>query len=314
MTIRQMVKPVIIGISGPELTDAERELFEEHHPLGVILFRRNIRKNDNGAQAKEALIKLIADIKEVLGENTIISIDQEGGRVQRLIAPTFYDAPAAQTFTDPQACKQNYSDIAKELREVGINLDFAPVADLIHEGADKIVGDRSFGGEPEVVVPLCLAAIDGLQEEKVGACIKHIPGHGRATVDSHKKLPIVDADIEELAKTDFKVFKELAKHYNIKLAMTAHIIYKALDPENPATLSKKVIDYIKNNIGFKGLIISDAIDMKALSGSMADMTKEVLDAGVDIVLECTGEFNKMSEVLCSVSESSIDKFSDLFIA
>ena len=315
MTIRQMVKPVIIGISGPELTDAERELFEEHNPLGVILFRRNIRKNDNGEQDKEALIKLIVDIKEVLGENTIISIDQEGGsRVKRLIAPTFYDAPAAQTFVDVQECKQNYSNIGKELREVGINLDFAPVADLIHEGADKIVGDRSFGSEPEVVVPLCLAAIDGLQEEKVRACIKHIPGHGRAMVDSHKKLPIVDAIIEELEKTDFKVFKELAQHDNIKLAMTAHIIYKALDPHNPATLSKIVIDYIKSNIGFKGLIIADAIDMKALSGNMKDITKGVLDAGVDIVLECTGEFNKMSEVLGSVLEGSIDKFSDLFIA
>ncbi|MCC8461720.1 MAG: glycoside hydrolase family 3 protein [Rickettsia endosymbiont of Ecitomorpha arachnoides] len=313
MTIIQRAKPVIIGISGPELTDAERELFEEHNPLGVILFRRNIRKNDNGEQDKETLIRLIADIKEVLGENTIISIDQEGGRVKRLIAPTFYDAPAAQTFVDVQECKQNYSNIGKELREVGINLDFAPVADLIHERADKIVGDRSFGSEPEIVVPLCLAAIDGLQEEKVGACIKHIPGHGRATVDSHIGLPIIDTSLKELEDTDFKVFKELAKHDNIKLAMTAHIIYKALDSKNPATLSKKTIDYIKNNIGFKGLIISDAIDMKALSGSMADITKGVLDAGVDIVLECTGEFNKMSEVLRSVSEDSIDKFFDLLI-
>lgn len=314
MTIRQTAKPVIVGISGPELTDAERELFEEHNPLGVILFRRNIKKHDNGEQDKEALKTLIADIKEVLGENTIISIDQEGGRVKKFIKPTFYDAPAAQTFVDAEECKQNYSNIAKELREVGINLDFAPVADLIHEGAHDIVGDRSFGGEPEVVAPLCLAAIDGLQEEKVGACIKHIPGHGRAKVDSHIGLPVVDTSLKELEDTDFKVFKELAKHDNIKLAMTAHIIYKALDPHNPGTLSKIVIDYIKNNIGFKGLIISDAIDMKALSGSMADITKRVLDAGVDIVLECTGEFNKMSEVLGSVSESSMDKFSDLFIA
>ncbi|ABV75344.1 Beta-glucosidase [Rickettsia akari str. Hartford] len=313
MIIRQRAKPVIIGISGPELTDAERALFEKHNPLGVILFRRNIRKNDNGEQDKETLIKLIADIKEVLGANTIISIDQEGGRVKRLIAPTFYDAPAAQTFVDVQECKQNYINIGKELREVGINLDFAPVVDLIHEGADKIVGDRSFGSDLEVVVPLCLAAIDGLQEEKVVACIKHIPGHGRAKVDSHIGLPIVDTSLKELEDTDFKVFKELAKYDNIKLAMTAHIIYKALDPENPATLSKKVKAYIKNNIGFKGLIISDAIDMKALSGSMADITKGVLDAGVDIVLECTGEFNKMSEVLGSVSEESIDKFSDLLM-
>ncbi len=207
-----------------------------------------------------------------------------------------------------QECKQNYSNIGKELREVGINLDFAPVADLMHERADKIVGDRSFGSEPEIVVPLCLAAIDGLQEEKVGVCIKHIPGHGRATVDSHIRLPIIGTSLKELEDTDFKVFKELAKHDNIKLAMTVHIISKLLILRILPPYQKKVIDYIKNNIGFKGLIISDAIDMKALSGSMADITKGVLDAGVDIVLECTGEFNKMSEVLRSVSEDSIDKF------
>ncbi|WP_347939024.1 beta-N-acetylhexosaminidase [Rickettsia oklahomensis] len=313
MTIRQMVKPVIIGISGPELTDAERELFEEHNPLGVILFRRNIKKHENGEQDKEALKALIDDVKGVLGENTIIAVDQEGGRVKRLIAPTFYDAPAAQTFIDVQGCKQNYSNIAKELREVGINLDFAPVADLIHEGAHNIVGDRSFSSEPEVVVLLCLAAVGGLQKEKVQACIKHIPGHGRAKVDSHIWLPIIDTSLKELENTDFKVFEELAKQNNIKLAMTAHIIYKALDPSNPVTLSKKVIDYIKSSIGFKGLIISDAIDMKALNGNMKDITKGVLDAGVDIVLECTGEWDKMSEVLSSVSKVSMGKFFDLFI-
>jgi len=137
--------------------------------------------------------------------------------------------------------------------------------------------------------------------------------YGRAKVDSHIGLPIVDTSLKALEETDFKVFKELAKHDNIKLAMTAHIIYKALDPHKPATSSKIVIDYIKSEIGFKGLIISDAIDMKALSGSMEDITKGVLDAGVDIVLECTGEFDKMSEVLGSTSEISIDKFSDLFI-
>ncbi|AAU04160.1 glycoside hydrolase family 3 N-terminal domain-containing protein [Rickettsia typhi] len=313
MKIRQTAKPVIIGISGSELTDAERELFEAHNPLGIILFRRNIRKNEKGEQDKAALIKLIENIKEVLGDNTIIAIDQEGGMVKRLIAPTFYDAPAAQSFTELQTCKYNYSTIAKELREVGINLNFAPVADLIHDGADNIISDRSFGKEPEIVVPLCLSAIEGLQEEKVTACIKHISGHGRATVDSHIELPIIDTSLKTLEDTDFKVFKELAKHDYIKLAMTAHIIYTSLDPDNPATLSKIVIDYIKNNICFKGIIISDTIEMHALSGSMTDITKRALDAGVDIVLECTVEFNKMSEVLGSVAENSIDKFSDLLI-
>ena len=323
MIIRQIAKPVIVGISGTKLTDAERKLFQDHHPLGVILFSRNIKKNANEEQDKEELIKLIADIKEVLGKNVIICIDQEGGRVKRLRLPTFYDAPAAKIFGDLAAkegierakeqCKQNYSNIAKELKSLGINLDFAPVADLIHLGGHKIIGDRSFSSKPEIVLHLCLAALEGLQQEGVTGCIKHIPGHGRAKVDSHEELPRVDVSIEILEETDFRVFKELAVFSKVKLAMTAHIVYEALDPNNPATLSREVISYIRNEIGFEGLIISDAIDMNALNGKMKDITKGVLNAGVDIVLECTGKLDNMFEVLSNVHEVSIDKFSSLFI-
>lgn len=321
MTLRKAVKPVIIGISNIRLTDDERKLLKDHSPLGIILFARNIEKNDKGEQNKEVLAQLIADIKEILGENSIIAIDQEGGRVQRLTKPTFYDAPPAKDFGDLakdqglkvaiEKCKQNYSNIGKELKALGINLDFAPVGDISHKGAHDVIGNRSFGVEPEIVVPLCIAALEGLQQEKVQGCIKHLPGHGRAKADSHKELPKVSTSLEELEKTDFKVFRELSFSDQVKLAMTAHIVYECIDPDNPATLSTKVIDYIRDKIGYNGLIISDAIDMKALSGSMADITTNVLNAGVNIVLECTGKYENMVEVLGSVQEVSIDKFTDL---
>ncbi|WP_419235008.1 beta-N-acetylhexosaminidase [Rickettsia endosymbiont of Nabis limbatus] len=321
MTLRKAVKPVIIGISNIRLTDDERKLLKDHSPLGIILFARNIEKNDKGEQNKEVLAQLITDIKEILGENSIIAIDQEGGRVQRLTKPTFYDAPPAKDFGDLakdqgleiaiEKCKQNYSNIGKELKALGINLDFAPVGDISHKGAHDVIGNRSFGVEPEIVVSLCIAALEGLQQENVQGCIKHLPGHGRAKADSHKELPKVSTSLEELEKTDFKVFRELSSFDQVKLAMTAHIVYECIDPNNPATLSTKVIDYIRDKIGYKGLIISDAIDMKALSGSMADITTNVLNAGVDIVLECTGKYENMLEVLGNVQEVLIDKFTDL---
>lgn len=325
MTLREKVKPVIIGIPDTELTNETRKLLQEHNPLGIILFARNIKKNDKGEQDKATLTQLISDVKEVLGENSIIAIDQEGGRVKRLTSPTFYDAPYAKKFGDlageqgleiaVKECKKNYSDIGKELKEIGINLDFAPVADLRYENAHEVIGGRSFGSEPEIVVPLCLAALEGLQQEGVQGCIKHLPGHGRAKVDSHKELPKVKASLEELEKTDFKVFKELSAFEQVKLAMMAHIIYEAIDSDNPATLSPKVIDYIRNEIGFKErLIITDAIEMKALSGEMKDIAQKTLEAGVNIVLECTGDYETTIGVLGNVEEVSMGKFADLFIS
>ncbi|WP_342269743.1 beta-N-acetylhexosaminidase [Rickettsia endosymbiont of Orchestes rusci] len=327
----KQVKPIIIGIAGTELTAQEIELFQNHPPLGVILFRRNIKSETitDGLgekiqiQDREQLTNLIGSIKEVLGEHCIISVDQEGGRVKRLISPTFKSAPSAKTFADiaeqkgidiaVERCKQNYKEIAKELKELGFNLNFAPVADLRHEGAHDIIGDRSFGSTPPTVIRLCQAALEGLAEAKVTGCIKHIPGHGRATKDSHKALPSVEASLEELEKTDFYVFKELAILPVSKLAMTAHIIYKALDPDNPATLSKKVINYIREEIGFKGLIISDAIEMKALSGGMADITEKAFAAGIDIVLECSGNFDNMTAVFGAAPACGVENFSELFI-
>lgn len=323
MTLEKAVKPVIIGISDTKLTDREKALLHEHSPLGIALFARNIKTDEKGKQNKEALAQLIIDIKEILGENSIIAIDQEGGRVQRLTKPTFYNAPPAKDFGDLakdqgleiaiEKCKQNYSNIGKELKALGINLDFAPVGDISHKGTHDVIGNRSFCTEPEIVVSLCIAALEGLQQEKVQGCIKHMPGHGRAKADSHKELPQVNASIEELNETDFKVFKELATFNKIKLAMTAHIVYKSIDANNPATLSPKVIKYIRNEIGYKGLIISDAIEMKALNGDMKDIAKKALEAGVDIVLECTGKLENMIEVLDSVSKISINKFADLLL-
>ncbi|MGX6960139.1 MAG: beta-N-acetylhexosaminidase [Rickettsia endosymbiont of Pentastiridius leporinus] len=322
--MKQEVKPIIIGISGTKLTESERGLLKEHSPLGVILFARNIEKNYQGEQDKKLLIKLIADIKEVLGENSIISIDQEGGRVQRLKEPTFYNAPPAKTFGDLaeeqglelaiKACKENYAKIGGELKALGINVNFAPVGDLRYEGAHDVIGDRSFGSKPEIVTALCVAALEGLQSAGVIGCIKHLPGHGRAKADSHKELPHVNTSLEELEKLDFKIFKELAAVKAAKLAMTAHIVYEELDQVNPATLSENVIKYIRNEIGYEGFIISDAIDMKALTGGMKEITERTLQAGVNIVLECTGVFDNMLEVLGSVEKVSIDKFADLSVA
>lgn len=324
MPLRKTVKPIIIGISTTKLTDKEKTLLQEHNPLGVALFRRNIEKNEKGEQNKEALIQLINDIKEILGENSLIAIDQEGGKIQRLIKPTFYDAPPAKTFGDLatekglevaiEECKQNYNKIGKELKSLGINLDFAPVADLSYEEAHDVIGNRSFGSKSETVVSLCLASLEGLQKEGIQGCIKHMPGHGRAKADSHKELPRVNASLEELKETDFKVFKELSASNETKLAMTAHIVYESIDPNTPATLSSKVINYIRNEIGYKGLIITDAIEMKALNGEMQDIARKTLEAGVDIILECTGDHKNMVNVLGSVEETSIEKFADLFIS
>lgn len=329
------IKPVIVATSGPELTDAERDLFKKFHPLGVVLFRRNIAseiiKDSEGKiikiiQNKEKLINFINEIKAELGENCIIAIDQEGGKVKRLISPTFYDAPPAKKFGDvaeeqgiefaAEECKTHYKKIAAELKTLGINVNFAPVADLRHEGAHDVIGDRSFGSNKNTIVRLCLAALEGMEEKGIIGCIKHIPGHGRSTKDSHKELPTINASLEELWQTDFYIFKKLSALTKCPLAMTAHIVYEALDLENPATLSKKVINYIKKDTGinFQGFVISDAIDMQALSGaySAAEITKKAFAAGIDIVLECSGQIENMTEILGNAPDVSIDEFSELF--
>ncbi len=316
------VKPVIVGIKGTQLTPEERLLFKTEHPAGVILFRRNIdseivrdpvtKEVVQVIQNRQQLLDLVSSIKDELGEGAIIAIDQEGGRVRRLTVPTFEMRPSASTFgvmydekgmeTAMTACKANFRDIARELNGLGINTNFAPIADVRYTGAHDVIGDRSFSSDPAKVFALCKAALEGTHEVGVKGVIKHIPGHGRSTKDSHTDLPIVTTSLSELEGTDFRVFRELAPFS--QWAMTAHIIYTALDSRQPVTLSKSAIQYIRDELGFRGIIISDAIEMRALSSSKSpgEIAQLSLEAGIDIILECTGDINNMSEVLGAVLE------------
>jgi beta-glucosidase-like glycosyl hydrolase len=281
-----MFKKAVVGISGFELTIEETELFQKYQPFGIILFKRNC---ENESQLKA----LTSSIKQII-PTTMIFIDQEGGRVARLREPEFREFPAANTFKTAQEVYDNYFKMGSYLKSLGIDVNCAPVADLYYDFADKIIGDRSFGSNVEQVIKFASSTAQGLMDSRIIPIVKHIPGHGRALVDSHLKLPIVDTDLKTLEETDFAVFKGLN---NIAMAMTAHVIYTALDDQLPVSISTKAIDYIRNQIGFSRIIISDDINMKALQGSLASITNQVFAAGCDLVLHCSGKIEEMREVL-----------------
>lgn len=281
-----MTKPVIFGCSTTSLTDEEVSFFKEQQPFGFILFARNIENRD---QVKALTEQLRACVNH---DSAAILIDQEGGRVARLKAPEWQDHPACGSLcTEQEAYGQGY-EIGKMLAELGINVDCAPMLDVRQAGAHDIVGDRAFSEDPELVAKMGLAMANGLIDAEVQPIIKHIPGHGRAMCDSHLDLPRVSASLDEL-EVDFLPFKKLA---HLPFAMTAHIIYEAIDAENCATQSKNVIDVIRGEIGFKGLIMTDDLSMKALSGSFAERTKRSLEAGCDLILHCNGNMSEMREI------------------
>ncbi|RTK92278.1 MAG: glycoside hydrolase family 3 protein [Rickettsiales bacterium] len=269
-----MINPLIFGISGPTLTEDEINIFKTKPCVGFILFARNIQSIEQVKDLTNSLRGLYPD------RFVPIFVDQEGGRVARLkppIAEKLY--PAAKYFADmyinnPEQAKEeltaNYSQIMKDLKKLGIDSPCAPVCDLLYENADNIIGDRSFGSNISSVVELCKNAISAINKAGGISFIKHIPGHGRADVDSHHALPVVRAPLEDLEQTDFKVFKDLTANYfsDEIWAMTAHIIYTCIDSELPATISKKVIQYIRNNTGFKGKLVTDDIGMYALHGNI----------------------------------------------
>lgn len=293
-------KAVILGLEGLEVNSNERSFFKKEKPLGYILFKRNI---DNPAQVKQ----LVKQLKEIAGWDCPILIDQEGGRVARLRPPHWRSSPAVKVFADiatkdlaaaKEATYINARLIGEELHSLGVNVDCAPVCDLVFEGAHDIVGDRSFGSEPEKVASLARQMAMGLADSGVLPILKHIPGHGRAKADSHESLPVVPASLEELRKTDFLVFEKLA---NIPWAMTAHITYTAIDEQHPATLSSKVIDIIRNDIGFGGILISDDLSMKALEGDFTERAANSLKAGCDLVLHCNGKMEEMEPVVAGTS-------------
>lgn len=264
-----MSKQFIFGISGTVLTAEEIALFTKFPPLGFILFARNIK-------SKEQLIALTQSLRDLLpNQEVLIFIDQEGGRVARIQPPIAEQKyKAAKHFGDlyeqnpDEAVKityENFATLMRELKLLGIDSPNAPNCDILHQNSDNIIGDRSFGSSPEQVIALATSATQAILDEHGVPVMKHIPGHGATTVDSHYYLPVVQNPLAELVENDFRIFKELSKRFGDNIyAMTAHVIYTCLDPKNPATLSKMVIDCIRNTIKFTGLIMTDDINMSAL--------------------------------------------------
>jgi beta-N-acetylhexosaminidase len=284
----------ILGCAGPTLGADERAFFRDVDPLGFILFQRNCESPDQ-------VRTLVGALRDSVGRaDAPVLIDQEGGRVARLKPPHWpaYPPPAViAALGGPaaeEAARLGARLIAADLLELGITVDCLPLLDVPAPGADPIIGDRAYGTEPERVARLGRAVCDGLLAGGVLPVIKHIPGHGRGNVDSHLALPIVDATLADLRQVDFAPFRALA---GMPWAMTAHIIYTALDAARPATLSPAVIgETIRGEIGFDGVLVSDDLSMKALGGSYAERTRGALDAGCDLVLHCNGKMEEMREI------------------
>lgn len=289
--------PVFFGLEGLTLTKQEREFFQSVEPAGYILFARNIA-------SPEQVRALTGDLKTLSQDpNMPILIDQEGGRVARLRAPFWTAHPPSEIYgrlykQDKEAAKEAVSltgqIIAAELLDIGINVDCLPVLDIPVSNADPIIGDRAYARHPDDVSVIGGWAAQSLLDNGVVPVIKHIPGHGRALVDSHLSLPVVDTPLEELRQNDFKPFAAL---HDMPMAMTAHVVYTAIDLENCATLSKRVIqDIIRTELGFDGLLMSDDLSMKALSGDFGTRATQALDAGCDIILHCNGNMAEMQAI------------------
>src|SRR6185312_7465373 len=287
----------IYGCAGTELSADERAFFRETKPWGFIVFARNIEGPDQ-------LRALTASLRQTVDDpRAPILIDQEGGRVARLKPPHWRERPPAGRFgvpygNDAEAAREavylNARLIAHDLAEVGLNVDCLPLLDVPVDGADNIIGDRAFARDPSTIIDLGRAAIEGLIEGGVLPVMKHIPGHGRATADSHLALPRVATGAEELSATDFVTFRSLA---HCPMAMTAHVVYEAIDAQRPATTSPKLIrDVIRGEMGFDGLLMSDDVSMNALSGPISVRVKAALFAGCDVVLHCNGKMEEMREV------------------
>lgn len=287
----------ISGVEGQELSDAERDYFKQAQPLGLILFARNL---DNADQIK----RLIADVRECVGQEQFwVLIDQEGGRVQRLLPPLFPRLPAARRYA--QLYQDNPSKalhaaqiigqlMGKRLLDLGINVNCTPVLDAAQPDAHEIISDRSFGTDIEQIVSLGRRHAQGHMQSGVLPVIKHIPGHGRAKADSHVKLPIIDTPLAELKNTDFEPFRRLNE---MPLAMTAHVIYKDFDPTQPvSTSSKAITQLIREHIGFDGFLMCDDVSMQALEGTIGQRTHAVMRAGCDGALHCNGVMEEMEQV------------------
>jgi beta-N-acetylhexosaminidase len=285
---------LIISPSTLRLTQQEKQLFAQLNPWGIILFARNI-------ESPEQVHALLNDIKNTLQrESLVVLIDQEGGRVSRLPKTHWRIPPSPQVFASlfmqsPQrakrACYINNALIGHELKSLGINVNCAPMLDIPQKDAADIIHERAYGATVQQVIALGEQVIEGLHAASVEPVIKHMPGHGRGRCDSHFELPTVEADIDTLSQIDFAPFRAFNK---CSMAMSAHIVYEQIDAQLPASISSTVInDIIRENIGFDGLIMTDDINMQALSGTVAQRATAAIHAGADVVLHCSGKLDEM---------------------
>ena len=284
----------IFGCAGPALARAEREFFARAQPLGFILFARNV-------ESPAQLAALTADLRDCVGRAAPVLIDQEGGRVQRMRAPHWREwlppldqmARASGPEAAARAMFLRYRLIADELHAVGIDVNCAPMADVARPETHPFLRNRCFGEDTASVVAGARAAAEGLMAGGVLPVIKHIPGHGRAVLDSHLSLPVVETPAETLREVDFAAFRALA---DLPLAMTAHLKYLAFDTDRPATQSPALISLIRNEIGFDNVLMSDDISMQALAGSIGERAAASIAAGCDVVLHCNGDLAEMPAV------------------
>ena len=287
----------ITGVSRLELSAAEREFIRTERPWGFILFKRNI-------EAPAQVTSLVRELRNSIDSpDAPVLIDQEGGRVARLGPPHWPVYPPGAVFgalydIDPElgfrAARLSARLIAADLIDLGVTVDCLPLADVPIAGADAVIGNRAYGTEPGKVAAIARAVTEGLEQGGVLPVLKHIPGHGRATADSHFRLPMVDTPRDELDRTDFAAFQPLA---DLPMAMTAHVVFSALDPAHPATTSATIIrQVIRGVIGFQGLLMSDDVSMNALAGTIAERTRAIVNAGCDMVLHCNGKLDEMHDV------------------
>jgi beta-N-acetylhexosaminidase len=293
----------ITGLSGPAMTADERAFLRGTQPWGLILFKRNI-------QSTPQIAALVDEFKAAVGRPDVpVLIDQEGGRVQRLGPPQWPAYPSGAAYgriydRDPAvglaAARLGGRLIASDLAAAGITVDCLPLADVPVAGSDAVIGDRAYGTTPAKVAAIAAALTQGLAAGGVLPVLKHLPGHGRATADSHLRLPVVTTDRDTLEATDFAAFRPLAA---LPLGMTAHVVFTALDADLPATTSATIIgQVIRGFIGFDGLLMSDDLSMGALSGSLAERTRAALAAGCDMALHCNGNLREMEAVAGSAPE------------
>jgi beta-N-acetylhexosaminidase len=288
--------PAIFSLSGPTLTADERALFRDADPAGYILFGRNIQDR--------AQVRALTDALRALHgrERTLICTDQEGGRVARLKPPEWLAFPPGEVFdklydvapiSAIEAARANAEALGLDLAEVGINVDCLPLLDVRQPGAHDVIGDRALGSEPMRVAALGRAVLDGLARAGVAGVVKHMPGHGRTTCDTHKAMPTVAAgeDLLEIDLAPFRALKDAA------IGMTGHLLFTAWDANNPATLSAFVIEeIIRKRIGFDGLLLTDDLDMEALSGTVPERAERAVAAGCDLALYCWANLEHMKEI------------------